>query len=1000
MEDICLTGGLLESVSLDVDIRGIDVIVLPRQSPGSNGPATMIAVCTGKHCFVLNGKTFGLLAHLNKTKSFHKKNIRLCRFLDAEGLYVATCGEDLKLIVWDVRTRRPKHTLSGHQDVILHAMVSPEDPELLLTSSADGSVLCWNWMKGNLIGRDPVVRVSSTVQCFDFYGPRQLLATSSNNGSANIWVVEDGVATRLLGGIKGAATTNKADSYSNRLKSSEDALSAFDVYMLTKENPALFQGWADTEGPHTGAVTHVTFSPNGRYIVTASIDCTLKVWGVASFMRHKEKPDAESIPRTGSDNAGRYINISEGDPIHNGNLEDQPLDVGFHATLAATCRHEGVVLRAMFTYDSRFILSSSLDATLRMWHPESGQLLYQINTPLPVVDFRLMQDGQGRSGRYLLLCGCEKRLLHFEIQMDAEEMAARSQQKQQQVQHDSTKQVRFQQFNPRLPTLVGTALTNPHAPSSLVFHRNRMASSGITSSDMQMALAHGALLPDFLANLIANTVGVNRNQLRDNLAKTDLSEGMLIRALTRTAYAAGDVLKALSQPIERCAALLKTIKAGLSMNHTMSQLGYQPRTDGRHTVSIIQLNSSDLDMAFCYLGGDDRGRSLSPPKSPRSPKSIRGNSPPRELSPNRGLTSAERRYRSQLHHFIPSEHLHLRTALHNKQRVPDVFHSMLDASADIPIFDRTRQSAFTPRTPNSRSGFGSPRGHRVGRQVEGIDGRQAGKETKGSLIRGDPIPLSHAFRRGSQIESPLVSPRTNFISFVEKLSGEEELKKRELEKLMEEKYRKLFRDSQTQRSPCHKSPNRERSFAEHVSFLAASSSLPPATRPTHAVTAAESTRRERAVHHHHTPRRPHPSAPLQPLMPQYQSLYEEVLRTGSAPEIQSPPTNSSGIHQHEPNSVVRARAFRALEVYFDPTEKQEAGRAVKKEHGLYRGVYTINLLLQHDPASEVVKRLAASEPTDLSVSAHSISFCTRPRRSSPPRSYDPARVRTQSLVSS
>lgn len=77
----------------------------------------------------------------------------------------------------------------------------------------------------------------------------------------------------------------------------------------------------EIEGSNTGTLNCMDISPDGRYFVTGSNDCTLKVW----------EYDSADIT---------YINIT-------------------HAAIITTCK---------FSPDGKYIVTTSADGTIMIWH--------------------------------------------------------------------------------------------------------------------------------------------------------------------------------------------------------------------------------------------------------------------------------------------------------------------------------------------------------------------------------------------------------------------------------------------------------------------------------------------------------------------------------------------------------------------------------------------------------------------------------------------------------
>ncbi len=167
---------------------------------------------------------------------------------------------------------------------------------------------------------------------------------------------------------------------------------------------------------HDGPVRHLAFSPDGRWVVTASNDCTARVWEAATgqpvspplkhqgFVMHTAfSADGRWLVTASGVNTARVWEAATGQPV-SPPLKHQNLVT--HATFspngewvvtasndrtarvweAATGRpvspplqHQGQVKHAAFSPDGRWVLTASQDSTARVWEPATGQ---PVNPPL------------------------------------------------------------------------------------------------------------------------------------------------------------------------------------------------------------------------------------------------------------------------------------------------------------------------------------------------------------------------------------------------------------------------------------------------------------------------------------------------------------------------------------------------------------------------------------------------------------------------------------------
>jgi WD40 repeat protein len=121
---------------------------------------------------------------------------------------------------------------------------------------------------------------------------------------------------------------------------------------------------------HTGHVTSVLFSPDGKTLVSAGMDKTVKVWAVPqwkllrSFEAHEKSvnalafsPDGTLLATGSTDTTVRLWAFSSGEPL---------------STLKG---HRRTVAGLAASSDGRLLASASYDATVRLWSLPSGEAL-------------------------------------------------------------------------------------------------------------------------------------------------------------------------------------------------------------------------------------------------------------------------------------------------------------------------------------------------------------------------------------------------------------------------------------------------------------------------------------------------------------------------------------------------------------------------------------------------------------------------------------------------
>ena len=123
---------------------------------------------------------------------------------------------------------------------------------------------------------------------------------------------------------------------------------------------------------HQSSVNSAAFSPDGRFVVTASSDKTARVWDaqtgkpVSQPMQHQSRvnsaafsPDGRSVVTASSDKTARVWDAQTGKPV------SQPM------------QHQSSVNSAAFSPDGRFVVTASSDNTARVWDAQTGKPVSQ-----------------------------------------------------------------------------------------------------------------------------------------------------------------------------------------------------------------------------------------------------------------------------------------------------------------------------------------------------------------------------------------------------------------------------------------------------------------------------------------------------------------------------------------------------------------------------------------------------------------------------------------------
>ena len=143
---------------------------------------------------------------------------------------------------------------------------------------------------------------------------------------------------------------------------------------------------------HTSTVNSASFSPDGKYIVSASDDNTVRIWD-AKTGQQVGSPLVNVTSASFSPD-GRYIVSASADKTVR--IWDTKAGVQVGSPLEG---HTDYVTSASFSPDGRYIVSASWDKTVRIWDAKTGQ---QVGNPLKGHTNYVNSASFSPDGRYIV----------------------------------------------------------------------------------------------------------------------------------------------------------------------------------------------------------------------------------------------------------------------------------------------------------------------------------------------------------------------------------------------------------------------------------------------------------------------------------------------------------------------------------------------------------------------------------------------------------------------
>ncbi|MER9134748.1 TIR domain-containing protein [Mesorhizobium sp. M0830] len=252
-------------------------------------------------------------------------------------------------------------TLNGHELAVTSATFSPDGTDIV-TASADGTARVWEAATGAQVlalkGHEKAV----TSAAFSPDGTR--IVTASADRTARVWEAATG-AQLIVTAHQGELTSAAFSPDGTRVVTASADRTARLWDIATGEQVLVLHG--------EHRVTSVAFSPDGMHIVTASHG-TARIWNAATGAQvlglegHKDTVNSAVF----SPDSRRLVTASD----------DQTACLWDAATgrqMLVLGGHEHLVSSAAFSPDSMRIVTTSSDKTARVWDASTGALVLVLN---------------------------------------------------------------------------------------------------------------------------------------------------------------------------------------------------------------------------------------------------------------------------------------------------------------------------------------------------------------------------------------------------------------------------------------------------------------------------------------------------------------------------------------------------------------------------------------------------------------------------------------------
>ncbi|HKK61532.1 MAG TPA: WD40 repeat domain-containing protein [Bacteroidales bacterium] len=326
---------------------------------------------------------------------FLPSNDNVIRFIEysPDGKYVIANSKDNILTIWDMETGQPTHHLP-HEQTVYFAEYDATGKYILSSSymvaginPVTEGVSLWNTKTGALIHK--FKDHNHFIKTMDFQPQSELIITGSKDSTAKIYDIESGKLLHSLNYHNGSVDFVRFSPAGDKVitASSDGTVKLFDL--KTEE---VIHSLED----HESEVTYAEFSPDGKSLFTASDDKTVKEWNfetgtlIKTLNKHPNdvkylcfSPDEKYMVTIATDLISRKNSILIWDAATLDLLHEIEGDL-FDDNAPG---HRKFINAAVISNDSKKLITSSFDKTLKIWNLETGERIKDLNYYAPYLSY-------------------------------------------------------------------------------------------------------------------------------------------------------------------------------------------------------------------------------------------------------------------------------------------------------------------------------------------------------------------------------------------------------------------------------------------------------------------------------------------------------------------------------------------------------------------------------------------------------------------------------------
>lgn len=210
--------------------------------------------------------------------------------ISPDGNILATGGRDTAVKLWDLSSGKPLATLWGHQDTVTSLAFSKAEPHFLASGSTDGAIWIWDVKKAEPYLQIPPHGLNPQSIVFSPDG-KYLVVGSYATAGVRILDWRKAKVLKWCDGVVEGTVWEVTYSPDGRLI----AAGSGDNGLWLWSSPS--GHWIRTiKDEYWGDVRGVAFTDNGKVVIGAFEDGTVRLWRITGLRIHIPAPKLPSVP--------------------------------------------------------------------------------------------------------------------------------------------------------------------------------------------------------------------------------------------------------------------------------------------------------------------------------------------------------------------------------------------------------------------------------------------------------------------------------------------------------------------------------------------------------------------------------------------------------------------------------------------------------------------------------------------------------------------------------